>query len=368
VRDSTRAIHAGQHPSAQGKPLMPGPIFAGTYFASGDPSQVPFTYGRYHNPTWTAFEEALAELEGGPSVVFASGMAAIAAVFGITLQTGDILVMPTDSYYSARTLARDRLAAQGIVVRSMATNAPFDPAELEGAKLLWLESPSNPGLDVCDVRAWAGAAHAHGVLVALDNTTPTPLGQQPLELGADFSISSDTKALTGHGDVVLGHVAVRDEAWARRLLAWRTREGSVPGPMEVWLAHRSLETLALRLDRQCANALAIAGYLAAHPAVRGVRYPGLPSHPAHELAKRQMRRFGPVVSFELADRTAAEHFLAACRLVAEATSFGGVHSTAERRARWGGDAVPEGFIRLSAGCEDIEDLLGDLEQALAAEC
>jgi cystathionine gamma-lyase len=327
---------------------------------------VPYTYGRYHNPTWTAFETALAELEGGPSVVFASGMAAVAAVMGIVLQPGEVLVMPDDGYYTVRTLVRERLATQGVVVRSMRTGAPLDLGLLEDATLLWLETPSNPGLDVCDVRAWVEAAHARGAFVALDNTTPTMLGQSPLELGADFSVASDTKALSGHADLVLGHVAVHESAWAERLLAWRSREGAIPGPMEVWLAHRSLATLALRLDRQCVNALAIADYLATHPAVRSVRYPGRLGDPAHEVASRQMRRFGPVVSFELADRAAAERFLAACRLVAEATSFGGVHTTAERRARWGGDAIAEGFMRLSVGCEDVEDLLSDLDQALTA--
>lgn len=365
MHDGTRVIHAGHRQPAQGEPLLPGPTFAGTYYAAGDPTSVPYTYGRYHNPTWTAFEQALADLEGGPSVVFASGMAAVAAVMGVTLGPGATLLLPEDGYYTARKLARERLAAQGVAVRSMSTSAPLDPAVLEGVTLLWLESPSNPGLDVCDVRAWAEAAHARGALVAVDNTTATALGQRPLELGADFSVASDTKALTGHGDVVLGHVAVRDAAWSDQLRAWRSREGAVPGPMEVWLAHRSLATLALRLDRQCANALAIAEYVAAHPAVTALRYPGLPSDPAHEMAGRQMRRFGPVVSFELAGRAAAERFLGACRLIAEATSFGGVRTTAERRARWGGDAVAEGFIRLSAGCEDIEDLLEDLEQALA---
>jgi cystathionine gamma-lyase len=325
----------------------------------------PYTYGRYHNPTWTAFEDALAELEGGPSVVFASGMAAVAALFGVALRRGDTLVMPADGYYTARVLAAEHLAERGIEVRQLRTDSALDAGPLAGAKMLWLETPSNPGLDVCDIRAWAQAAHAGGTLVAVDNTTPTVLGQRPLELGADFSVASDTKALTGHGDLILGHVAVREPDWAERLVTWRSHEGAVPGPMEVWLAHRSLGTLALRLERQCANALAIARFLSDHAAVRAVRYPGLPEDPAHEVAVRQMRHFGPVVSFELADRATAERFLGACEFIGEATSFGGIHSSAERRARWGGDAIAEGFIRLSAGCEEGEDLLTDLAQALA---
>jgi cystathionine gamma-lyase len=192
------------------------------------------------------------------------------------------------------------------------------------------------------------------------------LGQRPLALGADFSVASDTKALTGHSDLILGHVAVRDTAWAERLHRWRTQVGAIPGPMEVWLAHRSLATLDVRLERQCRSALLVAHYLAMRPEVTALRYPGLPSDPAHMLAARQMQLFGPVISFALASKPQAERFLAACRLVAEATSFGSVHTTAERRARWGGDRVPPGFIRLSIGCEHAEDLIADLGQALDA--
>jgi cystathionine gamma-lyase len=175
---------------------------------------------------------------------------------------------------------------------------------------------------------------------------------------------SDTKAMTGHGDLVLGHVAVREAAWADKLRTWRTQTGSIAGPFEVWLAHRSLATLALRLERQCDNAQAIAEFLAGRPEVRRVRYPGLAGDPSHAVARRQMRRYGPVVSFELAGRPEAERFLSACALLDEATSFGAMHTTAERRARWGADAVGEGFIRLSAGCEHIDDIRADLAQAL----
>src|SRR5207248_1632197 len=177
-------------------------------------------------------------------------------------------------------------------------------------------------------------AHAAGALVAVDNTLATPLGQRPLELGADFSMSSDTKYVTGHSDLLLGHVAARDESLAKRLLDWRSTTGAVPGPLETWLAHRSLATLDVRLERQCATALALALMLGARAGVTGLRYPGLPHDPAHELAAAQMSRFGAIVCFDLGSRERAERFLAACELVAEATSFGGVHSTAERRSRW----------------------------------
>ncbi len=180
------------------------------------------------------------------------------------------------------------------------------------------------------------------------------------------SVASDTKALTGHADLILGHVAVKDPALAAKLHAWRTQTGAVPGPMEAWLAHRSLATLEVRLERQCRNAQAVAEYLAARPDVVGLLYPGLPEDPAHEVAARQMDLYGPVVSFVLPDRARAERFLSSCELVIEATSFGGAHTTAERRARWGGDEVPEGFIRLSAGCEDGRDILADIARALDA--
>jgi cystathionine gamma-lyase len=364
MREATRVVRAGLPAAAQGTPFLPGPTFAGVYHAAGDLEQSPYTYGRYHNPTWTYFEDALSALEGGPSVVFASGMAATAALLSVTLRPGEVLVLPADGYYTTRLLADGYFRQMGVQTHLAPTAGNEQERLLEGARLLWLESPSNPQLDVCDVAALAAAAHAHGALVAVDNTTPTPLGQQPLALGADFVVASDTKALTGHADLMLGHVAAREASWAERLHTWRSQTGAIPGPMEVWLAHRSLATLELRLERQCQTALRVATYLATRPDVQLVRYPGLPTDPAYEIAQRQMRRFGPIVSFALATRAAAERFLGACTLIVEATSFGGVLTTAERRARWGGDTVPEGFIRLSVGCEDAEDILADLAQAL----
>jgi cystathionine gamma-lyase len=277
-----------------------------------------------------------------------------------------VVVLPSDSYYTTRVVAEGYFGRMGVVVRQGATAGDAQLSRLTGARLLWLESPSNPGLDVCDVRRLTEAAHAAGALVALDNTTATPLGQQPLDLGVDFSVSSDTKAMTGHADVQLGHVAVRDPAWHDQLRTWRNQMGAIAGPMETWLAHRSLATLDVRLERQCVNALGLARFLQRHELVETVRYPGLPEDPAYPVARKQMQRFGPVVSFTLPSRGHAERFLSASRLVAEATSFGGVHTSAERRARWGGDAIPEGFIRLSAGLEALEDLTADVGQALAA--
>jgi cystathionine gamma-lyase len=251
----------------------------------------------------------------------------------------------------------------GVEVREVPSGPGFVD-HLDGASFVWLETPSNPGLEVCDVAEACRRAHDQGALVAVDNTLATPLGQRPLDLGADFSMASDTKYISGHSDLLLGHVAARNDALLGRLRSWRTTAGSIAGPFEVWLAHRSLATLDVRLERQCATALALADVLAARDDVTGVRYPGRREDPAHALAARQMTRFGSIVAFDVGGRERAERFLAGCRLVAEATSFGGVHSIAERRARWPGNDVPGGFIRLHVGCETPADVIADVEQAL----
>ncbi|GAA4910706.1 cystathionine gamma-lyase [Streptomyces coeruleoprunus] len=365
--DGTRAVRAGLPEPRKYEPPLPGPVFAAHYHLPGEPTG-PYTYGRDENPTWTHLERAIGELEAPgddtvDTVVFASGMAAISAVLFSQLRAGDVAVLPDDGY-QALALVREQLEAYGIEVRTAPTGGDAQLAVLDGAALLWIETPSNPGLDVCDVRRLVAAAHAAGALVAVDNTLATPLGQRPLELGADFSVASDTKGMTGHGDLLLGHVSCRDTRLAAGVRRWRKIVGAIPGPMEAWLAHRSLATLPLRIERQCAGALALAEALARRDDVTGLRYPGLPDDPSHAVAAGQMRRFGSVVSFVLADRESAERFLDALTLVDDATSFGGVRSTAERRGRWGGDAVPEGFIRFSVGAEDPDDLVADVLHAL----
>jgi cystathionine gamma-lyase len=362
--DGTRAVRAGLPEGGQGEPFLPGPTFAAPYHLSGRPEDSEFVYGRYGNPTWTRYEAALAELEGGPAVVFSSGMAAVAAVLLPRLRPGDVLVAPADSYRGTRILAERYLEPMGVEVRLAPTPGDEMASKLEGATLLWLETPSNPQLEVCDIRALADAAHAQGALVAVDNTFATPLAQRPLELGADFSVASASKMLTGHADLILGYVATRDPAHAREVSSWRTTAGSVPGPFEVWLAHRSLATLSVRLERQCATALALAQALAERDDVTGVRHPGLPGDPSHDLAAGQMSRFGSILGFDVGSQDRADRFLAECRLVSDATSFGGVHTSAERRARWSGDAVSEGFIRFSAGCEETADVVADVLRAL----
>lgn len=363
VGDGTLAVGAGRPEAEQFEPGLPGPVFAAHYHLAGEASG-PYTYGRDSNPTWDLLERAIGELEGGAEVVsFASGMAAVAGVLLSQVRAGDVVVLPDDCYQTTRAL-KERLESYGAVVRMGPTAGDSQIGLMDGARLVWVETPSNPQLDVCDIRRVVEAAHAAGALVAVDNTLATPLGQRPLELGADFSVASDTKSLTGHGDLLLGHVATRDSELAEGVRFWRKTVGAIPGPMEAWLAHRSLATLQLRLDRQTANALAVAEALRDHPLVSGLRYPGLPDDPSHGTAVRQMRRFGCVVSFTLRDEASAERFLGSLRLVMQATSFGSVHSSAERRGRWGGDAVEPGFVRFSAGIEDGDDLVADVLRAL----
>ncbi|MGI5436515.1 cystathionine gamma-lyase [Streptomyces shenzhenensis] len=365
--DGTRAVRAGLPEPVKHEPTLPGPVFAAHFHLPGEVTG-PYSYGRDDNPTWTLLERAVSELEApgrddAETLVFASGMAAVSSVLFSQLRAGDTVVLPSDGY-QVLPLVRAQLEAYGIEVRTAPTAGDAQLDALDGAKLLWLETPSNPGLDVCDIRRLAEAAHARGALVAVDNTLATPLGQRPLELGADFSVASGTKQLTGHGDVLLGYVVGRDPEAMSAVRRWRKIVGAISGPMEAWLAHRSIATLQLRVDRQDASALTVARTLRERPEVTGLRYPGLPDDPAHPVAAQQMRRYGSVVSFTLATRARAERFLAALRLVEDATSFGGVRSTAERRGRWGGDPVPEGFIRLSVGAEDPQDLVADLLRAL----
>lgn len=358
--DGTRCVQGGHPEPQEGTPLLPGPVFAAPYHLGSPGTDF---YGRAGNPTWRALESAIGDLDGGHCVLLPSGMAAISTVLRTVLRPGDALVLPSDGYYATRQLVRDELSEQSLDVREIPTPGPWPDGVFDGVRLVLLETPSNPGLDVCDIEALARRAHAAGALLAVDNTTATPLGQRPLELGADMVIASDTKALSGHSDVLLGHVSVLDAELARRLVHARTLSGSIPGPFETWLAHRSMGTLDLRLARQAENAAALVDALREHPAVSGVRWPGLPGDPSHELAQRQMRRWGGVFGFELADAAAVEGFVRNSRLVVAATSFGGVHSTVDRRAQWS-DPVSEGFVRFSAGCEDTVDLVADVLAAL----
>jgi cystathionine gamma-lyase len=382
MHDSTKIIRSTLTRVVMGEPLHPSPVFAAPYHTPGDPSEAPYSYARSHNPTWTALEKALGQMESGQfapghadvgksyraaALVFASGMAACASVFGAVLRPGEVAVLPENAYFAARALMQDYFAKMGIVVRLAPTAGDAQGEQLEGARLLWIETPSNPTMEVCDIAALCERAHRAGALVAVDNTTATALGQRPLALGADYSVASDTKSMSGHSDILLGHVACRDRELLQKIEEWRTLVGGVLGPMEAWLALRSIDTLPLRLERSSENAQRIAEYLATRTdVVESVLYPGLPTHPGHDVAMRQMHYFGAVLSFNLADKAAAETFFSRAKLITEATSFGGTCTCAERRARWGGDDVPEGFIRLSAGVEHINDLIADIGQALDA--
>ena len=359
--DGTRVVHAGLPEPAVGEPFLPGPVFAAPYHL--DPVTGPGEngYARTEHPTRRALESAIGELEGGPALVFASGQAAITALLLSVLRTGDTVALPADGYFTVRAFAEGTLRDLGVRPVLVPTAGPYP--DLTGVRLVLLETPANPGLDVCDVRAVAAAAHAAGALVAVDNTTATPLGQTPLALGADAVVASGTKALTGHSDVLLGYVSTADDALYAKVETWRKQTGAVPGAFDCWLAHRSIATLDLRLARQTQNAAAVARSLSARPDVTGVRWPGLPSDPSYRIAAEQMRRIPGVVSFDLGSAERVARFLRAAELVFAATSFGGVHTSADRRAQWGDD-TPAGFVRLSCGIEDTADLLADLTVSL----
>lgn len=342
----------------------PLPItLASIFHLPGDPSGVP-QYGRYDNGTWEALEEALGYLEGASAVAFPSGMAAISAAFLAVLKAGDRVLLPSDGYYTTRLFAERFLKPFGISADLRPTTA-FEQGGFDGYRLVFVETPANPTLDVCDIAAIADSVHAAGGIVVADNTTMTAFGQRPLDLGADILVSADTKATNGHSDTLFGHVSSRNADLVAAVREWRKLSGAIPGPFEAWLVHRGLETLELRFDRMCGTAQVLAERLADHPAVRELRYPGLAGDPSHALASRQMDRFGFLIGVTLADATSADAFIETCPLILPATSFGGVHTAAERRARWG-DAVAPGFVRLSVGCEPVEPLWQAIATALDA--
>ncbi len=369
MKDATRAVRTGLTEAGAGKPIHAGPVFVSTFHSPHD-ATTGYTYGRSHQPTWTDLERAIGSLEvdgGHPTAgvrLFGSGLAAVASAFWAVLGPGDTVVVQSGMYFGARAVLAEMFEPIGVTVRVLAPGEMTDAGKLAGARLVWVETPGNPGLEIVDIQGVANAAKAVGALVAVDNTTAPPFAQRPLEHGAALSVCSDSKAMTGHSDLLLGHVASHDEDLLAKVDRYRTLGGAIAGPMEAWLALRSLATLPLRLERISANALGLATCLEARPEVQQVLYPGLPGHPGHAVAARQMRYFGPVLSFTLSSKEAARRFLARTRLVTETTSFGGVTTSAERRARWGGDAVAEGFIRMSAGCEDLGDLIEDVQRAL----
>ena len=360
--DSTRCVHAGMPRAVPGQPLMPGPVFAAPYhlhpkgYEAGTDG-----YGRGDNPTRRILENALGELEGGDVLVFASGQAAITAALMAVLRPGDTVMLPADGYYNVRTFGTTFLAELDVKQVEVPTSGPYP--SFDGVRLVLLESPANPSLDVVDIAAISQAARAAGALVAVDNTAATPLGQRPLDLGADLSVASATKAISGHSDLIMGYTATRSATLQSAMTSWRSLAGSIPSPFDCWLARRSLSTLDLRLRQQTANAAALAPLLQAHPLVRAVRWPGLATDPAYGVATQQMRRIPGIIGFELPSADHVSRFLTASDLVGAATSFGGLHTTADRREQWGDRTAP-GFVRLSCGIEDSADLVADITRAL----
>ncbi len=330
------AAHLRTSGLSGGDPLTLPLVMASTYNLPGDHKGLR-TYGRSHNATWEALEALLGHLEGARALAFPSGMAAISAAMFALLKSGDRVLIPDDGYYTTRLLADGYLKKFGIAVE-MRSTASFLDGGFDGFRLVYVETPSNPRLDICDLAAVARMAKAAGAITVADNTAMTPFGQRPLDFGINVVVAADTKAPNGHSDVLFGHVASRDETIMTAVQSWRDTAGAIPGPFEAWLLHRGLETLELRFDRMCRSAEIIAERLEAHPAVRSVRFPGLPSHPSHNLARAQMQRFGSLVSLTLEDGDKAQRFINGCALLQNSTSFGGLHSSAERRARWG-DAV-----------------------------
>lgn len=342
--------------------MAPVPVPASAYHLSQDESEPLDTYGRASNPTWRQLESALAELEGAASALtFGSGMGAISAALRVLAKPGTTLVVPADGYYQVRRYAAEYLAPLGVTVVEAAAAQMCEAAA--HADVVLAETPVNPTLDVVDLHRLATICRSRKSTLLVDNTAATPLGLQPLSLGADLVVASATKALSGHSDLLAGYVAGSHPELMAAVERDRLLAGPVLGTFEAWLVLRSLGSAGLRIERQCRNAQAVALMLRDHPAVRSVRYPGLPQDPAHPIAVEQMRRFGGLVSVELADADAVHRLVERSALLVAATSFGGIHTCVDRRARWG-DAVPEGFARISLGIEDTDDIVADIERAL----
>jgi len=354
-------LHRESKALAPGTPFSPSIVPTSIYCLPADPVG-PYQYARWANPGWTALEQALGALENANAVVFPSGAAAVFSIFASRLKPGDRLLLQSDGYMGTRSAAEKFLAPAGVRVDTCDT-AQIARCSFDGYRLILLETPSNPCLDLVDIRDCAQRTRTSGSWLVIDNTLMTPLGQRPLELGADAVVSSDTKVLNGHSDVVFGHVASRNAELLEGVIQWRRVCGAIPGPFEAWQLQRGLETLELRLTRMHANALALALALVRHGGAQQVTYPGLPTHPAHTLASTQMNGFGSLIGLTLASKEVAERFIEACRYLRPTTSFGGLHSSAERRARWG-DPVAEGFIRLAVGCEPTDALCAQVLQAM----
>jgi cystathionine gamma-synthase len=345
LRPATAAVHAGRPPREPDQPLNAPITMASTYVAGGE-----LEYGRYGNPTWSAFEAALGALEGGRCLAYSSGMAAVTSLLDL-VALGDKVVIPRHSYNGTLVTLAD-LELRGRLSATLVDLTDTDEvvAACEDAALVWFESPTNPALELADAPAIIAAAHQAGARVVVDNTFLTPLLQKPLELGADVVLHSATKYLSGHSDLQLGAIATNDDELYAVLKGRRDVQGNTAGPFEAWLALRGLRTLHLRVERAQANAADLARRLIEHPLLTEVRYPGM----------------GGMISIVLPSADQADLLVRATSLWVNATSLGGVESTFERRRRWKSEpaSIPDGLVRLSVGIEDVEDLWADLRKAL----
>lgn len=343
---STTVVSAGRPRNKAGAPLNVPITPASTYMAGG------IDYGRFGNPTWTAFEDILGELEGGHCLSYASGMAAISAILDL-VPVGGKVVAPRHAYHGTLTMLDDREKRRLLTVDLVdIENTAEVIAATEDAALVWLESPTNPALEIADIAAIAKRTQEVGTALAVDNTFATPLRQRPLELGADFVAHSATKLIAGHSDALIGAVVTNDRRAFRALKKKRDNQGNVPGTLEAWLATRGIRTLAVRLDRAEANARELAERLSNHRSIANVRYPG----------------FGTIISFEVRKGAeAAQQVVESSELIIYATSLGGVESMWERRRRWPSEAetIAENLIRFSVGIENVEDIWADIKQAIS---
>ena len=374
---ATRAVHVGQEPDPETGAVVP-PVHLSTTFAQASPGRHRgYEYSRSDNPTRRRLEACLASLEGAAhGMAFASGLAATTTLL-LLLEPGDHVVLTEDVYGGTFRLFDTVLRRFGVTFTAVDPRdlAAIERALQERTRLVWIESPTNPCLRIVDIAATAALAHARGARLCVDGTFASPALQRPLELGADIVLHSTTKFIGGHSDVVGGAVLTSDDELAERLRFHQNAAGPVPSPFDCWLLLRGLKTLQLRVTRQSDSALAVASWLDTHPAVRRVHYPGLPAHPGHELAARQMSgRFGGVVSFEMESQQRAVRTLERLHLITLAESLGAVESLAELPATMTHASIPAGLrerigvteslIRLAVGVEDVADIVADLDRAL----
>ncbi len=370
----TRAIHEGQEPDpATGSVIVP--IYQTSTYAQEEVGvHKGYDYSRVANPTRTALQTCLASLEGAEhGIAFSSGLGATTTIMHL-VSPGDRVVAVNDVYGGVYRMFSQVYEPKGYAftyVSADEINADLAAHLDERTRVVWIESPTNPLLNIVDIRAVADAAHAVGALVVVDNTFATPYLQQPLALGADIVVHSLTKYLGGHSDLIGGFAATNDPTIAERLFFLQKSLGAVPGPFDCWLVLRGLKTLAVRMDKHCENARAVVEFLRGHEAVERVLYPGLPDHPGHEIAARQMRDFGGMVSFLTETEEEAVALCARTKVWTLAESLGGVESLIEHPARMthastqeGPTAAPKNLIRLSVGIESAADLVADLEHAL----